>query len=79
MPSTHETVHRLMPRLKSDLARLVAIPSISAPGYPDSTREALLEAYDEVVALCRDAGASILDPLELPGTAPVVKIGRAHV
>jgi cysteinylglycine-S-conjugate dipeptidase len=72
VPSTHETVHRLMPRLKSDLARLVAIPSISAPGYPESTRPALLEAYDEVVALCRDAGASILDPLELPGTAPVV-------
>src|SRR5262249_17954516 len=37
-----------------------------------STRAALLEAYDEVVALCRDAGTSILDPLELPGTAPVV-------
>src|SRR5262249_34619232 len=72
MSSTHETVHRLMPRLKSDLARLVAIPSISARGDPGSTRPGLLEAYDEVVALCRDAGASILEPLELPGTAPVV-------
>jgi hypothetical protein len=65
-------VHTLMPRLKADLGRLVAIPSISAPGYPEATRPALLAAYEEVVALCRDAGVSILDPLELPGTAPVV-------
>jgi acetylornithine deacetylase/succinyl-diaminopimelate desuccinylase-like protein len=62
----------LMPQLKSDLARLVTIPSISAPGYPESTRPSLLEAYDAVVALCRDAGVEILDPLELPDTAPVV-------
>jgi acetylornithine deacetylase/succinyl-diaminopimelate desuccinylase-like protein len=70
--STRETVHTLMPRLKTDLARLVAIPSISVPSYPEATRPALLEAYEEVVALFRDAGASILDPLELPGTPPVV-------
>jgi cysteinylglycine-S-conjugate dipeptidase len=61
-----------MPELKTDLARLVAIPSISAPLYPEATHPALLEAYDEVVRLCRDAGARILDPLELPNTAPVV-------
>jgi cysteinylglycine-S-conjugate dipeptidase len=61
-----------MPELKADLARLVAIPSISAPNYPEATHPPLLKAYDEVVALCRDAGVRILDPLELPDTAPVV-------
>jgi acetylornithine deacetylase/succinyl-diaminopimelate desuccinylase-like protein len=66
------TVSALMPALRSDLARLVAIPSVSAPNYPDSTREHLLEAYDEVAALFGDAGVRILDPLELPDTAPVV-------
>ena len=74
MPSV-ESVAALMPRLKTDLARLVAIPSISAPSYPESTRPALLEAYEAVAELCRDAGVTILDPLELPGTAPVV-VGR---
>jgi len=66
------TVSSLLPQLESDLARLVAIPSISAPGYPEATHQHLHEAYDAVVELFRDAGASILDPLELPGTAPVV-------
>ena len=61
-----------MPELKADLARLVAIPSISAPDYPEVTHPPLLEAYEEVVRLCRDAGVRILDPLELPNTAPVV-------
>jgi acetylornithine deacetylase/succinyl-diaminopimelate desuccinylase-like protein len=61
-----------MPQLRSDLARLVAIPSISAPGYPEATRPALHEAYEEVVELFRDAGVTMLEPLVLPGTAPVV-------
>ena len=72
MSSVLDVVPGLMPELRSDLARLVAIPSISAPGYPESTRPVLQEAYDAVVALFRDAGARILDPLELPDTAPVV-------
>src|SRR5262245_47551883 len=67
-----ETVHLLMPQLKADLARLVAIPSISAPDYPAETHAPLLEAYEEVATLCRDAGVTILDPLELPHTAPVL-------
>jgi acetylornithine deacetylase/succinyl-diaminopimelate desuccinylase-like protein len=67
-----EIVGSLMPELKTDLARLVAIPSISAPLYPEATHPPLLKAYDEVVRLCRDAGIRILDPLELPDTAPVV-------
>jgi acetylornithine deacetylase/succinyl-diaminopimelate desuccinylase-like protein len=61
-----------MPGLKEDLGRLVAIPSISALDYPAETRPALLEAYEEVVRLFRDAGVTILDPLELPDTAPVM-------
>jgi acetylornithine deacetylase/succinyl-diaminopimelate desuccinylase-like protein len=72
MPSMAETGAALMPQLKSDLARLVAIPSISAPNYPEATHAPLLEAYEEVVSLFRDAGARMLDPLELPDTAPVV-------
>ncbi len=67
-----DTARLLMPRLKSDLARLVAIPSISAPDYPESTHAALLEAYDETAMLFRDSGVTILDPLELPHTAPVL-------
>jgi acetylornithine deacetylase/succinyl-diaminopimelate desuccinylase-like protein len=62
----------LMPQLKSDLARLIAIRSISEPNYPAHTHEPLHEAHEAVVELFRDAGMTILDPLRLPGTAPVV-------
>jgi cysteinylglycine-S-conjugate dipeptidase len=65
-------VKSLMPRLKADLDRLVRIPSISAPDYPQETHAPLLAAYDAVVELCRDAGVEMLEPLELPATAPVV-------
>lgn len=61
-----------MTGLRDDLARLVAIPSVSALGYPAETRPALQEAYEEVVKLFADAGVTMLDPLELPDTAPVV-------
>src|SRR4029450_1815902 len=67
-----EIVGSLMPELKTDLARLVAIPSISAPNYPEPPPPPLLKAYEEVVRLCSDAGVRILDPLVLPNTAPVV-------
>ena len=46
-------VASLMPQLKEDLARLVAIPSISALGFPEETRPALLETRDAVVELLR--------------------------
>src|SRR5262249_7766802 len=69
---TRETVASSLPQLKDELARLVAIPSISALGYPAETRPALLEAYEEVARLFTDAGATVLDPLELPDTAPVL-------
>jgi acetylornithine deacetylase/succinyl-diaminopimelate desuccinylase-like protein len=61
-----------MPVLRSDLARLVAISSVSAPGYPAETRPALLEACEEVVTLLGDAGVERLGSLELPDTAPVI-------
>jgi cysteinylglycine-S-conjugate dipeptidase len=61
-----------MPQLKADLARLVAIPSISAPDYPEETHAVLHETYEAVAELFDDAGVRILEPLTLPGTAPVV-------
>jgi acetylornithine deacetylase/succinyl-diaminopimelate desuccinylase-like protein len=62
----------LLPELRSDLARLVAIPSVSAPGFPEPSRAPILEAYDLVRTLLRDAGVRDVRALELPDTAPVV-------
>ena len=45
-----------MPRLKKELADLVAIPSVSEPGFPASSRPALLRARDAVAALFEEAG-----------------------
>ena len=73
MPApTRSDVAQLMPGLKQELADLVAIPSISALDYPAETRPALLQAYEEVSRLLSGAGVTILDPLELPDTAPVL-------
>jgi acetylornithine deacetylase/succinyl-diaminopimelate desuccinylase-like protein len=72
LPENRAAVPGLMPRLKEDLARLVAIPSVSAPGYPESTHGPLLEAYEAVAELFRDAGVREVRPLELPDTAPIV-------
>ena len=69
---TRVEVAQLMPGLKEDLGRLVAIPSISAPGYPAETRRALMQAYESLSRLFGDAGVTILDPLELPDSAPVM-------
>jgi hypothetical protein len=66
-----DTVSDLMPGLQSDLARLVAIPSISSPGYPEA-RQSILDAYELTVELLRDAGVQDLGALELPDTAPVI-------
>jgi acetylornithine deacetylase/succinyl-diaminopimelate desuccinylase-like protein len=70
--SPASVVRKLMPQLKADLAQLVAVPCISAPGFPEATRPALLEAYEMVVGLFRDAGVETLGSLELPDTAPIV-------
>src|SRR4249919_1632160 len=69
--SLSERVTALMPQLEEELARLVAIPSVSAAGFPEP-RQPLLDAYDFVVGLLRDAGVEVLEPLELPDTAPVI-------
>jgi len=69
---TRTDIAQLMPELKQELADLVAIPSISTLDYPAETRPALLQAYGEVSRLFTDAGVTILDPLELPDTAPVL-------
>jgi cysteinylglycine-S-conjugate dipeptidase len=69
---TREAVAGLMPQLKEELERLVAIPSISEFGYPSETRPALSEAYEEVARLLSGVGVTILEPLELPDTAPVL-------
>jgi len=61
-----------MPRLKEELAQLVAIPSLSEWGFPEHTRPALLEANQAIVALLRDAGVETIGSLELEGTAPVI-------
>ncbi len=61
-----------MPQLRDELRELVAIPSISVLGYPTETHPALLQAYEAVAGLFADAGVTILDPLELPDTAPVL-------
>src|SRR5262249_35513312 len=70
--SMTRTVESLMPQLKADLSRLVAIPSISAANYPEETHARLHEAYDATAELFRDSGDTIVDPLVLPGTAPVL-------
>ena len=61
-----------MPELEQGLARLVAIPSVSAPGFPEETRPALLDAHAAVTEMLREAGVEHLHSLELPDTAPVI-------
>ena len=61
-----------MPQLKDELAQLVAIPSVSALGFPEETRPALLQTRDVIADLLRGAGVTELDMLELPDTAPVI-------
>ena len=55
-PAPARAVRELMPQLRADLARLVAVPCISAPDFPEATRPALYEAYEMVVGMFRDAG-----------------------
>jgi cysteinylglycine-S-conjugate dipeptidase len=70
--SLPERVGVLIPQLKAGLARLVAIPSVSAPGFPEETRPALLDAHKAIAELLRQAGVGTLGALELPDTAPVI-------
>ena len=64
-----KTVDALMPQLKSELASLVRIPSISEAGFsPDPVNE----AHDFVAELLRDAGLKDLGQLDLPNTYPII-------
>lgn len=67
-----DSVRDLMPRLQAQLADLVAIPSVSAPGFPEETRPSLVAAYEQILGLLRDAGVERLGAFELPDMAPVV-------
>ena len=64
-----DRVERLMPELKADLIRLARIPSVTFPEFP--TRP-VLDPYDLVAELLRDARVDSADTLSLPGTAPIV-------
>jgi cysteinylglycine-S-conjugate dipeptidase len=64
-------VRGLMPQLTAELIDLVAIPSISEPGFAAASRPALLQARDAVAALFEEAGCEV-GSLELPDTAPMV-------
>src|SRR5262245_36460613 len=67
-----EDITKLMPQLKDELARLVAIPSISEWGFPEHTRGPLAETYDTLAGLFGSVGVQEIEPLELPGTAPIL-------
>jgi acetylornithine deacetylase/succinyl-diaminopimelate desuccinylase-like protein len=70
--SPAQAVDSLLPELKADLAQLVAIPSVSAPGFPEETHGPLVEAFETVSELFRGAGVGNVSRLDLPGTAPIV-------
>jgi acetylornithine deacetylase/succinyl-diaminopimelate desuccinylase-like protein len=60
----------LLPTLVDELKALVRIPSIATDGFP---AEPLFEIHDLLVTWLRDAGATDIDRLEIPGkTAPVI-------
>ena len=67
--SMPERVRALMPELKSDLGRLVRIPSIAEL---DHVPAPVVEAHDLVVDLLRGAGVDEMETLTLPDTAPVI-------
>jgi acetylornithine deacetylase/succinyl-diaminopimelate desuccinylase-like protein len=70
--SLGDRVQELMPGLIEDVKELMAIPSVSAPGYPEPTHAALRQAQDMVTGLFADAGCERMETIELPDTAPVV-------
>jgi acetylornithine deacetylase/succinyl-diaminopimelate desuccinylase-like protein len=67
-PDVSDAVTTLLPELKADLARLVAIPSVSVPGRID---DALIAAFELTSELFAGAGVEV-GRLDLPDTAPVV-------
>ena len=65
-------VHALMPELVRELETLVAIPSVSIAGYPESTHAGLAAAQAEVTRVFADSGVERFDTIDIPGTAPIV-------
>ena len=57
LDSPASTVRGLMPKLREELAQLVAVPSISVFDYPEATRPALQATYELVVGMLRDAAS----------------------
>jgi acetylornithine deacetylase/succinyl-diaminopimelate desuccinylase-like protein len=70
--STEERVRQILPELLADLRELIAIPSVSAPGYPEATHAALRQAQEKVTHMLEQAGFEHIEAIELPDTAPVV-------
>jgi cysteinylglycine-S-conjugate dipeptidase len=69
-PNLRQRVSDLMPGLQEDLARLIAVPGIASPGYPEAE---LFRAHDLVVELLREAGVEQIGDITLEGKiAPVV-------
>ncbi|HEX2505144.1 MAG TPA: M20/M25/M40 family metallo-hydrolase, partial [Gaiellaceae bacterium] len=68
-PDTAGRVARLLPELKSDLVRLARISSVAFPSFPE---EPVLEAYELVSELFREAGVTNVRALRLADTPPVV-------
>ena len=62
----------LLEGLKQDLAELVAIPSISAAGYPEPRSRNCSPRSSTITELFRAAGVQNLGSLDLPDTAPVL-------
>jgi acetylornithine deacetylase/succinyl-diaminopimelate desuccinylase-like protein len=69
--SVTEIVADLMPQLTADLCELIAIPSVSIAGYPESTHAELTRAREFVSRVLTDVGCQV-DTIDLPETAPVV-------
>jgi cysteinylglycine-S-conjugate dipeptidase len=67
--SLREAVRADAPRIRSDLQRLVALPSIAFAGFP---REPLDAAAQLTAELLRDAGAPAVRMVDVPGEAPSV-------
>jgi len=66
------TERGLMPELTEELATLIRIPSVSLPGYPESTHAELARGCDAVVELLRRSGVEQISLLDLPDTAHVI-------
>ncbi len=64
-----KAVRKLMPELEADLARLIRIPSVAFPGFPE---EPVIECHDAVVELLKRAGVQKIEALKLPDVPPVI-------